>query len=70
MTDHPQHLDDLLEVWKRDVVPKKFPDLEEWIPEVAPLSPAFWGVMRQIWNGTSWRRHVDPSYLVARARVG
>ena len=70
MTDHPRRLDALLEAWRREVVPVPFPELAAWIPQPTPLHPACWQVMRQVWKGTAWRRHVDPARVLRAVGSG
>lgn len=66
----PQGLDAVLEAWKREMLPDRFPDLAEPAPEPAVLTPACWDAVRQVWSGTTWRRYVDPCWGAWTGRVG
>jgi|GEM_PF-5683336 len=70
MTDLPQQLDAWLEEWKEHTLPERLPDLDAWIPEPSPLGPAYWEVMRRIWTGATWRRHLESSRVLRDRTAG
>lgn len=70
MTGPAQRVDALLETWKRQMLPDRFPDLEEWLSRRGRMGPAYWKVMDRIWRGTAWDRHVDASRTLEVLKLG